>query len=129
MRRFLVLCACVTVFSVWAFAESFTGRLIDASCYDQQKNAATCDPSGSSTSFALLVSGKAYKLDDAGNAKAVEALKNRADRSSDPAKAPSQDPTKPAVPDPKMAANQVMAKITGTTEGDSILKVEALEVQ
>lgn len=120
MRRVLVLCACVTIFSVWAFAESFTGRLIDASCYDQQKNAATCDPGGSTTAFALVVSGKAYKLDDAGNAKAVEALKNRADRSS--------DPTKPATPGAP-PANQIMAKITGAKEGDSILKVEALEVQ
>ena len=113
MRRFVTLFACVTIFSVWAFAESFTGRLIDASCYDQQKNATTCDPSATTTAFALLVSGKAYKLDDAGNAKTVEALKSRADRSTDPAKSPKE----------------IMAKVTATKEGDSILKVDAIEVQ
>jgi hypothetical protein len=113
MRRILTYCACVTVFSVLAFGETFTGRLIDANCYDQQKNATTCDPGGSTAAFALLVSGKALKLDDAGNAKVAEAIKNRADRSSDPTK----------------SSGQIMAKVTGSKEGDGILKVEAVEVQ
>jgi hypothetical protein len=110
MRRILTFCACLAVFGVLAFGETLTGRLIDASCYDQQKTAATCDPTGSTATFALLVSGKAYKLDDEG--KVAEALKNRADRSSDPDK----------------PSGQIMAKVTGTKEGD-ILKVEAIEVQ
>ena len=110
MRRILTFCACVAVFSVMAFAETFTGKLIDAACYDQQKSATTCDPTGSTATFALLVSGKAYKLDDGG--KVAEALKNRADRSTDPNKSPTQ----------------IMARVTGTKEGN-VLKVEAIEVQ
>ena len=110
MRKILTLCACATIFGVLAFGETLTGRLIDASCYDQQKSAATCDPTGSTATFGLLVSGKAYKLDDGG--KVAEALKNRADRSTDPDKSPSK----------------IMAKVTGTKEGD-VVKVEAIEVQ
>jgi hypothetical protein len=110
MRRILTFCACVTIFSVMAFAETFTGKLIDAACYDQQKSAATCDPTSSTATFALLVSGKAYKLDDGG--KVAEALKSRADRSTDPNKTPSA----------------IMARVTGTKQGE-IVKVEAIEVQ
>jgi len=114
MRRSATLFALLTVFSVLAFAESWQGRLIDATCYEQNKSAATCDPTGSTTTFALFVSNKAYKLDEAGNTKAVEALKSRADRSSDPA---------------TPASAQVMAKITGTKEGNDVLKVEAVEIK
>src|SRR3982074_2578913 len=89
MRRILTLCACLAVFSALALAESWTGRLVDASCQDQQKGAAAaapCDPTPYTTAFAIVASGHAYKLDDAGNTKAVEALKGRADRSADPNK-------------------------------------------
>src|SRR5579864_4624142 len=113
MRRILTLCAFVAVFSALALAETWTGRLVDASCADQQKAATACDPTSSTTMFAIVVSGKAYKFDDAGNAKAAEALKGRADRSA--------DPTKPVSP-------QISAKVTGTKEGDNV-KVESIEVQ
>ncbi|HTS29446.1 MAG TPA: hypothetical protein VMH81_26435 [Bryobacteraceae bacterium] len=114
MRRILTLCACVAVITTLALAESWTGRLVDASCYDQQKSATTCDPTSSTTAFAIIAAGKAYKLDDAGNAKAVEAMKNRADRSTNP-NAP--------------ASNSVAAKVTGTKDGDNTIKVESIQVQ
>jgi hypothetical protein len=111
MRRILTFCACATLFGTLAFGETLTGRLIDASCYDQQKSAATCDPTGSTAIFGILVSGKAYKLDDEGG-KIADALKNRADRSSDPNK----------------TSTQIMAKVTGDKDGNTI-KVETVEVQ
>ena len=114
MGRSVKLLACLGVFSALALAESWSGKLLDATCYDQQKSATTCDPTSTTTTFALFVSDKAFKLDDAGNAKAVEAVKNRADRSSDPA---------------KPGSTQVTAKITGTKDGGDILKVETIEVQ
>lgn len=114
MHRSITLFTLLTAFSVLALAESWQGRLVDAACYDKQKSATTCDATSSSTMFALYVSDKAYKLDDAGNSKAVEAFKSRADRASDPATPPS---------------TQVMAKITGTKEGDNILKVETVEIR
>lgn len=114
MRRILTLCAFVALFSTLALAETWTGRLVDASCVEQQKAATTCDPTSSTTTFAIVVSGKAYKFDDAGNTKTMDALKGRADRSSDPNKPPSP---------------QISAKVTGAKDGDNTLKVEAIEVQ
>jgi hypothetical protein len=114
MRRSLTLFSLLGVFSVLACAESWQGKLVDNTCYERKKSVATCDATGSTTMFALFAANKAYKLDEAGNAKAVEALKSRADRSSAPAKAPS---------------TEVTAKITGTKDDHDILKVEAIEVQ
>lgn len=114
MRKILTLCAFVSVFSALALAETWTGRLVDASCAEQQKSVTSCDPTGSTTMFAIVVSGKTYNLDDAGNTKAMEALKGRADRSTDPDKSPSP---------------HVAAKVTGTKDGDNTLKVDSIEVQ
>ena len=111
MRRLVTIIGFVAVFAALALAENFSGKLMDASC-DPQK-AEACQPSAATTAFAIEHGGKLYKLDEAGNAKAVEAFKNRADRAADP------------------NANgkaAVMAKITGTAEGDTI-KVQTLEIQ
>ena len=110
MRKILTLGAFVAILSGLALAETYNGRLLDASCLEQQKNA--CDPTNTTVSFAMFLGGKVYRLDDAGNSKAVEALKNRADRSKDPS----------------MPSNQITAKVSGTME-DGILKVETIEVQ
>ncbi len=112
MRKILVSCAFVTLFAALAFAESFSGTLLDASCYSQQKSATACAASGSTTAFALSVSGKVYNLDDAGNTKAAAAMKNRADRSTD--QSAQKTPT--------------AATVTGTQDGDTI-KVESIQVQ
>jgi hypothetical protein len=103
----------ISVFSALALAESWTGRLVDANCYDQQKTATGCDPTTSTTSFTLVVSGNAYKFDSAGNSKAADALKSRADRSTDP-----------AMP----ATKAVSAKVTGTKQ-DATITVESIDVQ
>jgi hypothetical protein len=113
MRRLFTLCGCIALFSVLALAESWTGRLVDASCYDQHKTATACDPSASTSSFSLVVSGQAYKLDNAGNGKASEALKNRADRSANPNQPPK---------------GAVSAKVTGIMANDTI-SVESIDVQ
>jgi hypothetical protein len=95
-----------------ALAESYSGKLLDASCYDQQKKAAACDASSTTSSFAIEASGTVYKLDSAGNTKASAALKNRADR---------LDPSKPQ-------AKEVMAKVDGTEKGGTIT-VSSIDVQ
>jgi hypothetical protein len=114
MRRVMTICMLAAAFTGLALAESWSGRLVDSTCYDQQKNVAACDPTSATTTFALSVSNKIYKLDDAGNTKAMEAIKNRADRSTDPNKPP---------------VTEVNAKVTGTKGTDEILKVEAIEVK
>ncbi len=116
MRRSVPLFALLAVFSGLALAESWQGKLLDATCFDQQKSATTCDATSTTTTFALFVSNQAYKLDAAGNSKAVEAMKSRADRSSDPDKA-------------KVPSTQVVARITGTKDGDGTIKVESVDIQ
>jgi hypothetical protein len=107
------LLALSVVFSILALADSWSGRLLDAGCYDQQKNVAKCDPTDTTTAFAVEASGTVYKLDAAGNAKTSAALKNRSDRATDPG---------------KPQAKQVMAKVDGTEKG-GIITVENIEVQ
>jgi hypothetical protein len=111
MRKILLSTTLLGVFSMCALAANYSGKLLDASCYDQQKKAESCKASGSTTAFALEVSGVVYKLDSAGNAKASDALKNRADRS---------DPSKPPA--------EIMAKIDGTEKG-GVIAVESIAVQ
>jgi hypothetical protein len=113
MRRLLLLTALAAAFSALALADNWSGKLIDSSCYDTQKSAKTCDATGSTTAFALEVNGKVYKLDDAGNTKAADAMKSRADRSA--------NPNMPA-------STQVSAKVTGTKDGE-VIKVELIELQ
>jgi hypothetical protein len=93
-------------------ADTWSGKLLDASCYQEHKKSASCAATSSTAAFMLDVTGKVFKLDESGNAKAAEALKNRADRSADPGKPPKD----------------VAAKITGT-EKDGTITVASIEVQ
>ena len=113
MKSISKLCAFLAVFAALAFAENWSGKLIDAKCASEQKGAA-CAPTASTTAFALEVSGKIYKLDAGGNTKAAEAVKSSADRAKDP--------------NAKTEAQAVNAKVTGTMEGDTI-NVESIELQ
>ena len=113
MRQFLTLLAIATGCVGLASAESFSGTLVDATCYNQQKTAQTCTATNSTTAFMIDVSGKVYQLDDSGNAKAAAAMKNRADRSTD-----ANNATNAAI----------TAKVTGKLEGTTIA-VQSIEVQ
>jgi hypothetical protein len=113
MQRILTLGSLVILASALAFAETWTGKLLDASCMEQQKNAA-CTPTSSTSSFAIETSGKMLKLDTAGNQKAAQALKesaNGADRSREPG----------------AQSGQVTATVTGTPSRDEI-RVESVVV-
>jgi len=114
MRKtcFLLALSTMTLASL-AFAESWSGQLIDSGCYDKQQSATGCDATGATKSFALNVSGKVYKLDASGNQKATAALKNRADRAADPSKPQS---------------TEIMAKVDGT-EHDGTIAAQTIDVQ
>jgi len=114
MRSILTATACVALFAGLGLAETFTGRLIDASCAEGQRSASACAPTASTTSYAIVVSGKMYALDDNGNAKAAAALKDRADRMADP--------------NSTEKSGAVVAKVDGTLDGNT-LKVDTIEVQ
>src|SRR5690242_19315258 len=103
MHKLGSVCGFVAVFAVLALAENFTGRLLDAACYDQSKTAKGCDANSSTTQFLLALSSKIYKLDAAGNAKAVEGMKSRADRSDNP---------------DHPSTGSVNAKVSGEKDGD-----------
>ena len=113
MRRILTISAGLLFVSALAFADTYSGRLVDATCAAEQKGAA-CNPNSSTTAFAVEVGGKMLKLDSSGNKKAAEALKESSS-SADRAKTPG------------VADSQVMATIEGSLNGDEI-KVESIEV-
>jgi hypothetical protein len=115
MKQSLMVAALTVAFSLVAHAENWSGKLLDAVCYDKSDKAvpAACDATSATTMFALNVEGKIYKLDAVGNTKAFNALKNRADRASDPSKPPLKE---------------VTAKVTGTEKNDMIA-VETIDVQ
>jgi hypothetical protein len=113
MRRILTIAVPVAFFAMLAFAESWSGTLLDATCMDTQKNVKACSATPATTAFLLQVDGKTYKLDETGNTKAAQGLKSRADRTE-----PNAPPT----------TSQISAKVSGTIEGD-IIKVESIEVQ
>jgi len=67
----------VMVLSAYAASvASYTGRLIDAGCAEQQPNA-SCNPTPATRRFALISAGKILTFDSMGNAKATAALKQR----------------------------------------------------
>lgn len=120
MRQLLTLLALATGCVGLACAESFSGTLLDASCYAQnqqnqqnQQTMQTCAPTSSTSSFAIQVAGKVYQLDSNGNTKAAEAMKSRADRSANPN---------------STTTSSVVASVTGTREGDTI-NVQTINVQ
>jgi hypothetical protein len=115
MKQLLYTTTLLAALSMAAFGGDWSGKLIDANCSESKDMAkpASCDATTATTSFAVDVAGKVYKLDAAGNSKAAAAIKDRADRSADPAKALS-------------ATYNV--KVSGT-EKNGTIEVTAIEVQ
>jgi hypothetical protein len=113
MRKTCCLLTFGLTLTALALADNWSGKLIDASCYEKQQSSTGCDATGATKSFALDVSGKVFKLDASSNEKASTALKSRADRAADPSKPQS---------------SEVMAKVEGTEHGGTIT-AETVEVQ
>jgi hypothetical protein len=99
--------ALLSVFPVMMFAETWSGTLVDAMCKKQDlashttKCAIGCAKSGYGL---VMADGKFMKFDEAGNAKALAALK-----------ATSKE-------------KDLKAKVTGTLDGDTV-QVESVELQ
>lgn len=114
MRRLLFLCGLAGLCCGLALAEIWSGKLLDASCYEQHKTARSCNATSSTSIFLLDVSGKVYRLDAAGNRQAAQALKNRAER--------SENPDQPS-------GGVLNARVAGVKEGEDTLKVDIIEIQ
>ncbi|MDR3700945.1 MAG: hypothetical protein P4L56_14965 [Candidatus Sulfopaludibacter sp.] len=102
------------LFSGWLFADTWDGSLIDASCYDQKKSVGACYPTNSTVSYALVIERRVFKVDNAGNTKVAQALKQRADRSSNPDMTPNA---------------RMTATITGTLDSSDYLRVDSVSVR
>jgi hypothetical protein len=107
MKKFVILTAAATILSAAAFAETLNGTLVDVMCKDKDlaghttKCALGCAKSG----FGLVTSeGKFVKFDEAGNAKALAALKATKKESD------------------------LKAKVEGTVDGDSV-QVSSIEIE
>ena len=83
MKRVMIL---LSITSAVCLAESWTGKLVDATCADQGKNSPsaakgqtpkdTCTPRESTTSFAIRTpDGGIIKLDSTGNKLAADTFK------------------------------------------------------
>jgi hypothetical protein len=161
MRKLLVLGASLALFSVMAFADSWSGTLVDATCAmqnqsqpSQQSQAAqpdtqaaqsgqqatdqagkwgsnaACEPSSTTTAFALrTMSGQTYQLDDAGNAKVITAMKDRADRMKD--EGTSSTSSGSSSTGSSTGASTAMA-VHATVKGalnNNIIKVDSVQMQ
>ena len=90
MRRLILTLAAFASFAVasslWFARSEWSGQLVDANCANPAGGARACIPTPATAQFGLVVAGRAYKLDYAGNQKAQRALKLRSALSDDPAK-------------------------------------------
>jgi hypothetical protein len=107
MKRFASLVGVGALLSAAAFADTWTGTLVDVMCKDKdlaghtRKCAMACAKSG----YGLVLSdGKFVKFDEQGNAKALAALK-ASEKEKD-----------------------LKAKVTGTLDGD-VVQVESVELE
>jgi hypothetical protein len=105
MKKLALIAVC---FVIPAFADSWTGKLLDASCKVSNEGAgaspADCSATSATQLFAIeLPDAKVLNLDAAGNGKAADAVKNA-------------------------QKTALRAKITGSLDGQTI-KVETIELQ
>lgn len=109
----IVLCAS----AAFSYAESWTGKLLDASCFDKQKTtektasetlARTCAPTTSTTDFMIQIAdGKVYKVNTSGNSELAKDIRDGVLK--------------------KDSDGDVHATITGSLEGE-IVRVDAIQI-
>ena len=107
MKRLAILTAAASLLSVAAFAETFNGTVVDVMCKgkDLASHTKKCAVGCAKGGYALVTSdGKFIKFDEAGNAKALAALK-----------ATSKE-------------NDLKAKVEGKMDGD-VLEVSSIAIE
>lgn len=78
MKKFALLLSAASLFSVVSFAETWNGTLVDVMCKDKDLagHTAKCAIGCSKGGYGVVTAdGKFVKFDEAGNAKALAALK------------------------------------------------------
>jgi hypothetical protein len=107
MKRILLLSGTFSLISIGAFAETWTGTLVDVMCKgkDLSSHTAKCAVSCAKSGYGLVLSdGKFVKFDEGGNAKALAALKST-DKEKD-----------------------LKAKVSGSLDGDMV-RVSSIDLQ
>jgi len=107
MKRILLLSAALSMLSIGAFAETWSGTLVDVMCKgkDLAGHTTKCDVSCAKSGYGLvLADGKFVKFDEAGNAKALATLKSTSKE------------------------KDLKAKVSGTMDGDTVM-VSSIELQ
>jgi hypothetical protein len=79
MRRILTLIASAIFLTGLAFADEWSGKLVDANCTNPLGGVHACDPGTTTTNFGLVINGDAYLFNSKGNSKAAEAIKHLAE--------------------------------------------------
>jgi hypothetical protein len=107
MKRILLLSAALSMLSIGAFAETWSGTLVDVMCKgkDLAGHTTKCAVSCAKSGYGLvLADGKFVKFDEAGNAKALATLKSTGKE------------------------KDLKAKVSGTMDGDTVM-VSSIELQ
>lgn len=107
MKRILLLSIALPLLTIGAFAETWTGTLVDVMCKgkDLSSHTAKCAVSCAKSGYGLVLSdGKFVKFDEGGNAKALVALKST-DKEKD-----------------------LKAKVSGSLDGDTV-RVSSIDLQ
>jgi hypothetical protein len=107
MKKLAIFAAAASLLSVTAFAETFSGTVVDVMCKgkDLASHTKKCALGCAKGGYALVTSdGKFMKFDEAGNAKALAALK-----------ATSKD-------------SDLKAKVDGTLDGE-VLQVSSIAIE
>jgi hypothetical protein len=107
MKKLAIVTAAATLLSVAAFAETFTGTVVDVMCKgkDLASHTKKCAVGCAKGGYALVTSdGKFLKFDESGNAKALAALKATSKESD------------------------LKAKVDGTMDGD-VLQVSSIAIE
>lgn len=108
MRNVIKSALLLSVASALCFADSWTGKLIDASCKakgDSNTQSMSCAATAATTAFGIELSdGRVLNLDADGNMKAAEALKTN------------------------KTSNQKVS-VTGTLDNTGSVKVDSINIQ
>src|SRR5882724_2483505 len=107
MKRILLLSGAVSLLSIGAFAESWSGTLVDVMCKgkDLAGHTTKCAVSCAKSGYGLvLADGKFVKFDESGNAKALAALKSTSKE------------------------KDLKAKVSGALDGD-VVRVSSIDLQ
>ena len=116
MRKALTICSLFAAFSMLAMAENWSGKLLDAACYDKNKtNDESCAAKKASEAYLLDVNGTIYHLTVGSNDMIRRAMESFASRSENP-NAPAKGAT-------------INANVTGTLTEKDHIKVEKIELQ